>query len=169
MKLRSLRPEDQSFVSAGLEPWLRSHIALWAASYGHADWTEQDMADHVQRHNLVDKEWREIWQDSQREEAYVAVLEHGQRAVGVIQGVQRLDNYFIEPVVALSWIYIEPTIRGCGHSQRLMRGLEQWARRQGVKTLEVFVTAANERAVRAYRKSGFRAVDWRMLQSIDFD
>ncbi len=56
----------------------------------------------------------------------------------------------------LGFMYVEPAYRGRGISGRLMEALRQWAQAQGVTELRLEVYAANEPALKAYEKFGFR-------------
>jgi len=56
----------------------------------------------------------------------------------------------------LGFMYVEPAYRGRGLSGQLIEALRQWAQTQGVTELRLEVYAANEPALKAYEKFGFR-------------
>jgi GNAT superfamily N-acetyltransferase len=54
-------------------------------------------------------------------------------------------------------MYVEPDYRGQGIIQDILSQLLQWARDEGVNDFYLDVYTANESAVRAYEKFGFRS------------
>lgn len=67
----------------------------------------------------------------------------------------------------LGLMYVEPSWRGRGVNARLLARLEDWCREQGINELRLDVYAANEPAVAAYRKAGFRTTLLEMRLTLD--
>ncbi|WP_161668817.1 GNAT family N-acetyltransferase [Kallotenue papyrolyticum] len=64
----------------------------------------------------------------------------------------------------LAALYVAPGWRGQGLAQRLLAEARAWAARHGFDRIQLYVTAANTRARRFYRQTGFRLVQeiWRL-------
>lgn len=65
----------------------------------------------------------------------------------------------------ISALIVEPGYRGCGLGTRLLDTAEQQARLLRLPRLSLVVLQHNERAMRFYRRAGFREVDRRALAS----
>jgi GNAT superfamily N-acetyltransferase len=68
-----------------------------------------------------------------------------------------LDYYVHDRHAYLGLMYVEPDYRGQGIIQDILSQLLQWARDEGVNDFYLDVYTANEPAVRAYEKFGFRS------------
>ncbi len=55
----------------------------------------------------------------------------------------------------LGFIYVSPTLRGQGVAGQVVERLLQWGQTRGARDFYLDVYAANEAAIRAYRKLGF--------------
>ncbi len=69
----------------------------------------------------------------------------------------------------LSRIGLSPRHRGRGLGVHLVDAFLGWAQEAGHRRLRLDVCAANEPALRAYRRRGFEIVDRRRLQPLDVD
>ena len=120
---------------------------------------------HLVEHDLVVRDWEEIIKSSQSERCSVITLRD--RAQGPILGIVwselRRDRYLRVKVGAISWIYVAPSVRGRGYGAQLLKATHGWMRDLGVEMREVFVTEANEAAVKSYKAQGYQVVDHRML------
>ena len=79
----------------------------------------------------------------------VAVLDD--QPVGMASGVPSDDP----GVVELISMWVSPVARGRGVGDRLIDGVERWARREQAKIFRLSVTSGNEAAERLYRRCGF--------------
>lgn len=87
--------------------------------------------------------------------------DEGGRFAGVIWvGVQkRSEAERLEEDERYAWIYdieVPPESRGRGLGRRLLDHAEDWARGQGIGTVELHVFAHNEVALNLYESSGYR-------------
>lgn len=56
----------------------------------------------------------------------------------------------------LGFMYVEPNSRGCGVNESIISALKQWSKSRHVHHFSLEVYAGNQRAIRAYEKSGFK-------------
>jgi ribosomal protein S18 acetylase RimI-like enzyme len=80
----------------------------------------------------------------------IAVLD-GQPA-GMASGVPAEDE---EGAAELISMWVSPAARGHGVGDRLVRAVEQWARRAGARVIKLAVSEGNESAIALYRRNGF--------------
>lgn len=155
--------------AAAFWPWLRDqahwHVAHWAERT-HLGWDEADVTARVRDGRLVEKEWVELLAAAESDTALVRVLRVDGVARGGVYCEIRTDRYLGLPMGVLSWLHVDPSMRGRGLSEPLVAAALGWFARRGVPVAEVNVTAVNEAAVRAYARSGFEIVDHRMLVGI---
>ena len=163
-KFERLRKDDESVVSGWLEGHLLEHMTWWSKQIGPV-WTPEHIREHLREHKLVQKEWDEILEDSTKEERFVTVAREGQdRCVGVVWGSVRTDRYFRHPRGELNWICVAPEQRRRGIGMLLMDWADLWFKGMGVRSRELFATAANRSAIELYKKRGYQTVDVRMLR-----
>ena len=55
-------------------------------------------------------------------------------------------------------LYVERAWRGAGLAEALLAPVDAWAGRLGRPVVQLYVTSANERAIRFYERQGFRPV-----------
>ncbi len=77
--------------------------------------------------------------------------------VGLLWGKEVRDSPIFRnrSWVELVAIYVSPAGQGCGVAAALVERLEEWTRAKGQDSIQAFVTASNERALRFYAKQGF--------------
>ena len=66
----------------------------------------------------------------------------------------------------LGFMYVVPEFRGAGVNKRIIEGLENWSRSQGVTEMILEVYAENSTAIRAYEKSGYAGIVLRMRKPL---
>ncbi|GAA4262361.1 GNAT family N-acetyltransferase [Dactylosporangium darangshiense] len=137
IKLRVLSPDDW-------QVWRRLRLAALAeAPYAFgsrlADW--QGEGDRAER-----------WRDRLAlPGSYNVVALLDEQPVGMASGVPA-----DEPgVVELISMWVSPPARGRGVGDRLIQGVEEWARQGQAKVLRLSVMQGNEAAERLYRRCGF--------------
>jgi len=163
-KFERVREEDQEPVSAWLLEHLSQHIKWWSEQIGPA-WTEAHILEHIREHQLVQQEWAELLADSIKNERFVTVIRGSDdRALGLAWGSVRKDRYFKHMRGELNWICVAPQERRRGIARLLMDWVDIWFKGMGVRSHELFATAANRSAIELYKKIGYRSVDVRMLR-----
>lgn len=71
--------------------------------------------------------------------------------------IQDAKPYLKFPQYAyLGFMYVPPAHRGKGINKLIIEGLKAWAMQQGITEIRLDVYAANDSAVKAYEKAGFR-------------
>jgi ribosomal protein S18 acetylase RimI-like enzyme len=163
--LTSLQPEqDEADVHVWLRAYLREHLRWWSGSTGPL-WSDEAIDAHLASHDLVSRDWQEILKASTSARCFVQVLRgvEGGAPVGLVWAELGRDRVLKIRLGVLSWIYVAPEARGQGLAGRLLDAADGWMRDQQVAAREVFVTAANEAAVRLYTAHGYSVVDHRML------
>ena len=156
--LRPLLPSDLPTIDAWLRDYVAEHRAWWTEAFGAEPGTPLAEAAAAEREDLV--------RFSERDDHLVRVLAGAADGapLGVVLARVRQDRYMGLLIGQLAWIYVAPAARGSGASARLMDAAEAWFVERGAAGREVFVTAANARAVGVYERHGYRVVDYRMLK-----
>ncbi|MFK7927584.1 MAG: GNAT family N-acetyltransferase [Myxococcota bacterium] len=164
--LDHLRSDDVAHVWPWLQEHLRWHLEHWSSRTG-LNWDAEQIERRISEGRLVQREWSALLGASAAPDALVRVLRRGEAPLGIVHAEERPDRYLGLNVGVLSYLHVAESARGQGHSAPLVRAAVDWFAERGVKTAEVFVTAANEAAVRAYVGGGFSIIDHRMLLGID--
>lgn len=71
------------------------------------------------------------------------------------QAIGYASYRFELPSVFLSKLYLDPALHGRGFGQMALAHIEAVARAQGATSIYLFVNKRNEKAIRAYLRSGF--------------
>jgi ribosomal protein S18 acetylase RimI-like enzyme len=137
IKLRVLSPDDW-------QVWRELRLAALAeAPYAFgsrlADW--QGEGDRAER-------WRERLS---LPGSYNVVALLDKQPAGMASGVPGDDP----GVVELISMWVSPAARGRGVGDRLIQGVEEWARREQAKVFRLSVMQGNEAAERLYQRCGF--------------
>ncbi len=164
MEITRLRPDcDLLIVRAWLSAHVRDHLRAWTKAVG-TPWDDDHIAAHMDRHGLVEREWRDLEYAAGHEpEGCVRVARAGGRAVGVLWAEERVDRFLCRPVAALCWVYVARAWRGRGPAAALMDAFDAWAATRPVAAREVYVTASNASALRLYEAHGLSVSDHRMF------
>jgi RimJ/RimL family protein N-acetyltransferase len=80
------------------------------------------------------------------------VVESGDVPAGLGTGVCLQDDPL---AAALVGVWIDPAARGRHGGEALVAAVAAWAKSRGRRTLELWVTESNLRAIRVYEQSGF--------------
>lgn len=162
-KFDALRATDEPKVSLWLLEHLVRHLQWWSSEMGPA-WSASRVESHIVEHQLVQKEWAEMWEDGQLDGHFVTVARaQAGEPVGLIWGSIHKDRYFRDLRGVVHWLSVAPNERRRGIAARLMDWSDIWFKGKGARSRELFVTAANSSAVELYKKNGYRTVDVRML------
>ncbi len=96
-----------------------------------------------------------------RAEGVALVAEAEGRVVGYLLGCLGEAAQYSTPELTaeIECLYVDPTRRSEGIGGQLIARFEEWARAAGARRLRVTVSAANRRALRFYRRRGFRFFD----------
>jgi GNAT superfamily N-acetyltransferase len=144
-------------VRLWLHAYLLEHVEWWLQARG----LDGDAAAVVDERGLVDRDWAEL--TAAAEADFVEVAERDGAAVGVVSAAVREDRHLRVESGVLQWLAVDPAARGQGVARALVARAGAWFDARGVSA-EVFVTAANTAAVRAYADAGFAAIDTRMIR-----
>ena len=98
-------------------------------------------------------DWRdateERWRERLRSVPYNVLAAMDDVAVGMASGLPEAGN------VLLISMWVAPSARGLGASDRLIESVVEWARELGVPAVELDVVEDNLPAIALYRRSGF--------------
>lgn len=86
---------------------------------------------------------------------YVAVAECNGEIVGYLAGSFGSRSYRNECYAEVDNMFVEPGFRSCGVGGLLMKDFLQYCKKSGVEVVKVTAYAANEAAIKFYRKNGF--------------
>ncbi len=153
---------DAGAVQAWLAEWLTEHVSGWCGAYG-LDWSASGVDAHIERHQLVEREWAEITAAAVDQDCFVRVAKIKQTPVGVVYAEKRMDRYLALKTGVLSWIYVEPAFRRRGIARDLLNEAHKWFVKEQLPVSEVFVTGSNRAAIAAYQGGGYRILDHRLL------
>lgn len=166
--INGLLSTDEAAVRGWLRRYLCDQVATWSEALG-LGWSSVAVEEHIDGHHLVERDWRELAAAAADPARFVAVARAPDGPIGLVFAESRRDRYLLLRLGVLSWIYVVPEARGAGVSTRLMEAALAWMRVQHLEVAEVFVTGANPAAVELYRRSGFVAIDHRMLARLATD
>lgn len=161
-----LMRSDAPHVQRWLHDHLRAHLRRWAKAY-KLGWSEQTIAQHIQRHRMIEEAWRDVLRAGSQEHRHLAVARSTLAPLGLVQMSTRKDRYLKLDVGVLQWLYVAPQARGGGVADALMRESQRWLTSRGLERSEVHVTASNTPAVKVYARHGYAPTDWRMLGAWD--
>lgn len=164
--LTKLRVEDADT----LWPWIREHIqwhlSHWSEAAGLA-WDQAAIDARIREGRLIEREWTELLAASEGSDSLVRV---SRASDGLPQGAiyvrSRPDVFLGMSVGVLSWLHVDPSLRGQGLSAPLVAAAMRWFADRGLPLAEVHVSAGNEAALAAYAGGGFKVVDHRMVAVI---
>lgn len=100
-------------------------------------------------------------------EVLVAVLEEEIIASGYAKIKASRSIEVPEKHAYLGFMYVKPEHRRKGVNRILMQALLDWAKSKNLKEVRLDVYSENESAVRAYEKTGFRALLTEMRMKLD--
>ena len=100
-----------------------------------------------------DERWQAWTEEAARGDTRVLVAaERDGRWVGVVGAFLRVDPRETQ----LISMWVDPTMRGQGLAELLIRAVAEWARSRGCDDVYLFVQEPNVRAQRLYERAGFR-------------
>lgn len=85
------------------------------------------------------------------------VIAEGERALGCTLITIEWSDWNNAPYWWIQSLYFQPELRGQGMFHRLLSHLEAEGKRAGACEIRLYVERNNERAIRAYEKSGFES------------
>ena len=137
--IRLLSPQNADvFKSIRLES-LKHAPEAFASSF--ADWQA-----------LSDSEWC-----SRLERTPVFVAFDGTEPIGIMGLMQQTSSKTVHRA-SIIMVYIRESYRGTGIADALLARLSEHARSNGIRQLELMVSAENAVAIAFYRRSGFREI-----------
>ena len=164
---RTLKTSDQAMVEVWLRDYLEVHCAHWFEGVGQPK-DAAFIASHVRQHQLVARDWQELWQSAgdDVDDAHVFVQrdEQGQ-LLGLILVECDEDRYLKQPMGSIGWIAVAPSARGQGIGRSLMALAAQWFVQKSVCGVEVFVSHWNQSAIDLYERCDFHVGDLRMFNA----
>lgn len=164
----TLLDSDEAVVLTWLTPYLIDHCSAWFDAVDMPS-DHQTVLDHIQKHDMLNQHWQELWESAQPSctTAHVLVTRGGDgQLTGLVFVEQDNDRYMHIPLGAIGWIAVSPSHRGQGVAHKLMRQADDWFASHGVRAVEVFVSHWNTSAQSLYARHGFVARDNRMLRSL---
>ena len=142
-----------------MRPWLLAYVAEHEAWWRVARGLEPGTGAMDEQ-----REWDDLLATGPAK--LVDVLVEDGAPAGVVMAEAGTDRHLGVPRLVIQWIAVAPAARGRGLSARLLDHALGWGAEHGATSAEVFVTAANAAAVRAYERAGFSAVDLRMIRPL---
>jgi len=165
-RLRPLLVSDETVIRPWLRSYLREHLGWWSESVFGEPWSPEMIADHLERHDLVSSEWRNLTRAADASDSFVQVAHSPKSPLGVVWGEVRTDRYLCSPMGVVSWIFVSPTHRREGIAGLLLEATNAWFLWRGVAGRTLHVTTANEAACALYSREGYRVADHRLLAPI---
>ena len=102
-------------------------------------------------------------------DAEVAVAECQGRLIGSGYAKKKPSRHYLAPEhhAFIGFLYVEPEFRGRGVNQKVLDHLFEWARHNELPEVHLTVYPANQSAVRAYEKVGFKPYLLEMRKNLD--
>jgi len=98
----------------------------------------------------------------------VAYTETGQIVGSGFARIEKAPEYLVHNKFAyLAFMYTDPEYRRQGVNDRILGGLTDWSRQQGVKEFRLKVYVGNGIAINAYKKFGFKDHAIEMRTNVD--
>ncbi len=94
--------------------------------------------------------------ESPKAEVLVAVVGDELIGSGYAKALQAKPYQKYSEYAYLGFMYVKPAFRGQGVNQKIMDGLIQWAKNQGLSEIRLEVYNENAAAKKAYFKAGFK-------------
>ena len=94
---------------------------------------------------------------------YWVLVDKNDEPVGNVSALREWSNWNAGFYWWIQSMYISPEYRGKGHLLKLLDAVKAEARRQGGLDLRLYVNKDNNRAVRAYLKSGFTESKYKIM------
>ncbi|MBA2760235.1 MAG: GNAT family N-acetyltransferase [Chloroflexia bacterium] len=133
--------------------------------------TKEDAGKHAEAFNLdwIAQEGEAAYTRMLGDERHVVTLaEVDGRAVGYLSGAVRDPSTWRTARMAeIFALYVIPEYRSQGIGERLVRSFLRWARDQGAERIVVAAFAANEAALRFYRRVGFAPFEVMLEQPVE--
>jgi len=155
--------DDAKEIMPWVESYLVEHLRWWSEAVTGSPWSTEHAERHMEEHDLTGAHWRDLLRANESKDCFVKVACDADLPLGVVSVEIREDRYLRAPMGVISWLYVAPAYRRRGLALRLLEAADGWMTWRDVAGRELFVTAANEAAVEAYRKRGYEVVDHRML------
>jgi len=89
-------------------------------------------------------------------EVLVAVVDHEVVGSGYAKILPAKPYLQHREYAYIGFIYVKPAFRGRGFSQKILRGLMDWAKSRGLTEVRLEVYDGNEIAKASYLKAGFK-------------
>jgi GNAT superfamily N-acetyltransferase len=94
---------------------------------------------------------------------YWVLEDGGGEIVGNLSVVKEWSNWNAGYYWWIQSMFLLPGYRGKGLTGKLLEAVKEVARQEGAVDLRLYVHIGNERAIKAYRKSGFSDLDYRIM------
>ena len=165
LHFRRLHTADEPIVRAWLSDYLHRHISGWLSTHG-LKWEPNQISKHIDTHDLVARDWRELDESVGKSDSFVEVVLNNEEVVGIVHATLRNDRYLCIPLGTVDWLYVSRAMRGRCISTTLIKRATTWMQGRGVSAAEVFVTESNVSAVRCYERNRFQRLDLRMVSAL---
>lgn len=145
-----------------LEEFSRYSHELWKAAYGAMGWPET-VLNALWSHGYSLKSLKVSVAQGER----LFWLEALGERVGILGERPRIEDSLLQ----LSKLYLVPSCWGLGLGRLALEGVKSRAIEAGFEAVELWVLRRNRRAIRAYRRAGFRVIaaeDFAVSQGIEF-
>ncbi len=94
---------------------------------------------------------------------YWVLEKEGSEVIGNVSVVKEWSNWNAGYYWWIQSMFLHPKYRGKGLLDRLIEAVKKAAKQKGAMELRLYVHNRNERAIKAYRKSGFSDTDYRIM------
>jgi ribosomal protein S18 acetylase RimI-like enzyme len=94
---------------------------------------------------------------------YWVLVDESDEPLGNVSALREWSNWNAGFYWWIQSMYISPEYRGKGYLSKLLDAVKAEARRQGGLDLRLYVNKDNNRAVKAYRKSGFLVSKYKIM------
>lgn len=155
IKIDKIQESDKEAICLWFRQFLQDHLKWWQKCYQ----TEARVKD-----DLDEKQWTMLNEASTDSWQLVRVARNDNGVpIGIIWAVIKEDEWFECRIGQVYWIGVASDFQKNGIGTNLMQFAEEWFQKMKVQGKRVFVSTANEPAIKLYTKFGYEVTDYRML------
>jgi ribosomal protein S18 acetylase RimI-like enzyme len=129
-------------------------VSLFGALHAYNASLDWHFALAEEWETLLCQEFRETWHQTDR---LWLLMKDGAQAVGLLMAGVHTDSplFRYRRWVEVEGLYVAPSHRCVGIAHALLNRAYEWAESQGIRRIQLYVTASNERARLLYTEQGF--------------
>ncbi len=148
---RRATKDDYNAVNTMTKELFEYHKNIAPKIFGNAEFQNYDTQDFVSETTDDDKSW--------------FVAQCGDEVVGMLL-CYITANRFDKIYCFVDYLFVHSEFRGCGIASGLMQKVEEFAKLNGVNSIQLNVWTQNECGARFYEKNGFRAISSKLEKEI---